>query len=207
MKPIIVALCGHPGSGKSTVQEILHRRFGLIPFDDGAVLRRHCMELFGLSEEDVSTQEGKKRHTVIQGKSWENRKIIGEYGNALETLFGPMTVPHWAIKTALEDWEERQTLPECWRPLRGYPEVSGYSFGSVRRGQAAAYKAVGGIVIEIRREGLAPSGNIWDEYDQRLITHTFDNVMALHELEDAFCGFFERVRRDVVSQDKTVEAA
>lgn len=208
MRPMIVALCGYPKSGKSTVQEILSRRFGLVPFDDGRVLRQHCMELFGLTEEDVTTQEGKARVTEIQGVKWENRKIIGEYGNALESLFGPLTVPNWALKTVFEHWENR---PEEVRPggrfhLRdnGLPTVMGYSFGSVRREQGKAYRAAGGFVIEILREGIAPTGNIWDEYDRRLVTHTFYNDMAMDELEEAFCRFFESILRD---QDTCKEAA
>lgn len=197
MKPLIVALCGRPTSGKSTIQNILHEEFGLIPFDDGDVLRRHCMELFDVTREDVSTQEGKLRTTQIQGVNWENRKIVGEYGDALETTFGELTVPNWAIKAALKDWEGRQRALENsglkWRSLKGTPEVSGYSFGSVRRNQGKAYRNSGGIVVEIQRKGVAPTGNIWDEYSGDFIDHTFHNDMPLADIKRDFCTFFEKV--------------
>ena len=104
-RPLIVALCGRPGSGKSEIQKILHSKFGLLPFDDGEILRRHCMEWFDLSPEDVLTQHGKARFTDIDGVTWQNRKIIGEYGNAMETLFGPNCIPIWALRQTDRDFQ------------------------------------------------------------------------------------------------------
>jgi hypothetical protein len=193
---MIVALCGYPGSGKSTVQEILHRRFGILPVDDGWVLRKHCMDLFGLSEDDVLTQAGKSRTTEIQGTIWEHRKIIGEYGNALESVFGPLTVPNWALKTAFEDWETRLRLETSKeRPVAAASKVIGYSFGSVRRDQGRAYLAAGGLVVEVNRKVITSSGNIWDDYDKELVTNIFHNDMPLSRLEESFCDFFDNVMR------------
>lgn len=172
----VIALCGRPGSGKSEVQRILHEHFGIIPFDDAEIGRRHCMELFDMSLHDVTTQEGKSSTTVIQGRDWENRKVIGEYLKAVEDVFGDLVVPHWALRSA----------------KRQHPHAVGYSFGSVRLGQSRAYAQVGGFVVEIVRPGVERSGNIWDDYDRRWITHTFLNSTEdLVEMEAAVCSFFK----------------
>lgn len=181
-QPIIVALNGAPGSGKSAVQETLSRHFGLKAVDDGALIRQHCMELFGLTKDDVSTQSGKKRHTEIQGVLWENRKILGEYGAALEATFGDLATPNAALGKCFADWPEDASK---W---------NGYSFGSVRRGQGEAYNKRGGIVIEIDRPGVEQSGNIWDRYDQRWVNYTFINDSgSLEALEEEFVAFFTAI--------------
>lgn len=180
--PKLIALCGQPGSGKSTIQEILERRLNLKAFDDGYVIRHHCMELFGLSYDDVFTQNGKKRHTNIQGKSWENRKILGEYGAMLEHTFGRNTVPSWAVQAALRNWSVDQH------------NFQGYSFGSVRRGQGEVYRNKGGIVVEIVRPDIEHSENIWDNYDQQWVSHTFTNdAETITELEQDVVTFFSNL--------------
>lgn len=179
--PIIIGLNGHPGSGKSTVQDILHRRFKIKPIDDGDVIRRHCRELFGLSLDDTNTQEGKKRHTVIEGNIWENRKILGEYGNLIEETFGQLAIPRHAVREALRQW---QTETDCL----------GYSFGSVRRGQGELYRNYGGIMVEISRPGVEPSGNLWDTFDQRWVNYTFVNdAHNIDNLEEGVVKFFTSV--------------
>jgi hypothetical protein len=185
-----VAICGHPGSGKSEIQRILHERFDITPFDDGAILRRHCMELFDMELSDVITQDGKRRFTEIGNVSWQNRKILGEYGNALETTFGSTVIAGYALRQALLDWQDR-----------GYTGT-GYSFGSVRRDQGRVYAQAGGIVLEVRRPGVAPTGNIWDEHDQALVTHTFVNHMeTVEQLEEDFAIFFQLVLNSVGSTE------
>jgi len=182
----MVALCGRPTTGKSEVQRILHDKFGILPFDDGQILRRHCESLFNLSPIDTETQEGKAQHTVIQGVTWQNRKIIGEYGAALETLFGPQTVPEWAVRSAQRDLRSRfvslDVLP------------AGYSFGSVRRDQGITYLNTGGIVLEVTRPGIEPSGNSFDEYNKAYVTHTYDNwTLDVIDMEEDFTHFFQTV--------------
>lgn len=182
--PILVALCARPKSGKSTIQKFLEEDFGILPIDDGEVLRRHVMELFDLSLEDVTTQQGKENHTLIQGVDWENRKVIGEYGAILEERFGELTVPNWALRQADKLWKEQQ---ENKRNPRGF------SFGSVRRNQGKAYNARGALVIEITRPGIAPTGNIWDEYEPGWITHRFANDGSLETLRRDFGVFFTSI--------------
>ena len=185
-KPIIVALCGMPTSGKSEIQNILASNFGLTPFDDGVVLRNHCRELFGLSADDVTTQTGKARCTEIQGTTWENRKIIGEYGNILEMKFGEMTIPNWAIGSAMRDWRKGSEMLNRHN--------TGYSFGSVRRNQGMAYASIDGIVLEILRPEVESTGNVWDEYAQEWVTHTYlNNTSSIHLLEEDFTVFFQNI--------------
>lgn len=181
-RPMIIALNGIPGSGKTAVQSVLEKRFKIKPIDDGWLIRRHCMDLFGLTEDDVTSQEGKKRHTVIQGVTWQNRKVLGEYGAILEEKFGALTMPLAALNRCEQSWPEHQS---AW---------DGYSFGSVRRGQAEAYAGHGGIVIEIVRPGVEHSGNIWDTYDQRWVNYTFINDSnSLETLEMEFVAFFTSI--------------
>ena len=186
-KPLLIALCGRPTSGKSEVQRILMKRFIISPIDDGQILRVHCRELFNLSAADTETQDGKRRITDIQGKPWENRKIIGEYGNILEQKFGNLVIPNWAIRQAHTHWDMLNTAAASHACL-------GYSFGSVRRGQGQAYRAQGGLVIEIDRPTVEQSGNVWDLYDPKYVTHTFQNTASdLEKLEDEVVEFFSPI--------------
>ena len=185
-KPLIVALCGQPKVGKSAIQEVLQNEFNIEAVDDGEILRRHCKELFGLSDHDVLTQEGKDSRTNIQGTLWENRKILGEYGAVLEKLFGELTIPNYALREALHLDNVRDD------------HVSGYSFGSVRRGQGKAYAQQGGVVIEIQRTGVAKSQNVWDGYDQRWVNHTFENrAESLVDLSSDFKHFFKEIMENM----------
>lgn len=175
---ILIALNGRPGSGKSAVQDILKKVFNVHPHDDGQIIREHCMDLFGLTWFDVSTQEGKAGHKMINGKKWQVRQILGEYGSALESVFGEETVPAHAVRTAKAILDAK-------------PELRGMSFGSVRRNQGKVYREAGGVVVEIVRPGVALSGNVWDKYNKSYVTHTFVNdAPNLERLEGAVREFF-----------------
>jgi hypothetical protein len=145
MLPPIVALCGHPGSGKSEVQRILHERYGAIPVDDGGPLREIAMHQFGLDRADVYTQAGKARSSTIVDRDWVHRDVLGQLGNVLEGVFGEHAMP--------------------WLATRQLRPGHKYSFGSVRRRQAAFYKAQGGFCIGIERPGVAPSPYDFDWFD------------------------------------------
>lgn len=180
-KPLIVALCGIPKAGKSTVQEILKEEYDIAPFDDGGVIRSHCQELFGLTRDDTHTQEGKERYTTVGDTRIQNRVILGDYGDALEKMFGEFTIPNWAIRTALKD--HRQT----------HSSNIGYSFGSVRRNQGKAYLNAGGVVVEVVNPRAEPTDNIWDLYEKGNITHTLDNSGTLDELYENTVKLFDEI--------------
>jgi hypothetical protein len=169
-----IALCGNPKSGKSTVQKILHDRYGVLPVDDGLCLRDFAMRHLGLTLLDVSTQEGKTRHTNILGKSWENRKILGEFGAALENLFGEHIMP--------------------WVATRGLNGNGVYSFGSVRKTQGHFFKEQFGreaVIVEVMRKGVGPTGNAFDAYDRSMVDMVIDNSGTVEELAAVIGMFFD----------------
>jgi hypothetical protein len=59
--PGLIAFCGYPECGKSMLQNITEELWGYAPRDDARILRDAAKRLYGLSEDDVSTQDGKKR--------------------------------------------------------------------------------------------------------------------------------------------------
>jgi len=169
-KPLLIAICGRPGSGKSALQEILHRNYGIVPRDDGDVIRKHCMRIGGLSEDDVFTQSGKKRFTEVNGMNWQNRKMLGEYGRMIEQMFGENIVADLAVREAHQDWERDKS-------------IIGYSFGSVRRNQGVLYRKLGGIVIQVEKPGVPESGNDFDLYNTSCINYSILNDGTLKDLE------------------------
>lgn len=158
----LIGICGFPKAGKSTIQEVLEDEFGLYAADDGRILRDFAKRLFGLSELDVSTQEGKKRKTEIEGVEWENRDVLGTLGRIIEQTFGELAIPNAAIREVMNNPVVRSNH-------------RGASFGSVRKVQGAAYKRHGGVIIEIVRPGCGPTGYDFDEYDRSYIDRTFFN--------------------------------
>lgn len=160
--PHLIGLCGHPKSGKSEVQNILAEEYGVIPVDDGYVLRKFCVEHLGMTWDDVQTQEGKANYTRILGKDWQNRDILGTLGQHLEDMFGEHIIPMIAVNAC---------------DLEGF-----YSFGSVRKTQGHFYNQRGGTVIEVIRPGALPSGFAFDKYDQSAVKRSILNEGSLEDL-------------------------
>lgn len=159
--PHLIAICGYPGSGKSEIQTIL-TEIGVHCVDDGYPMRKFAITHLGLSHDDVYTQEGKSRFTEIDGAIWQNRKILGEFGNRLEEMFGPYIMPFMAT--------------------RRLSETISYSFGSVRRDQGKFYQKLGGVVLGVRRPGVGPSGNEFDEFDASIVDYWIDNDGSIEDL-------------------------
>lgn len=176
MQPLRIALCGNPKSGKSEVQRILQEQHGVIPVDDGEVLREFGIDYLGLTPEDVYTQAGKSRFTEILGKSWQHRDILGTLGNHLEEMFGEQIMPFIAC-----------------RDLK--PELS-YSFGSVRKEQGAYYKQIGGVVIEVVRPGAEPSGYDFDKFNRDHVTWTISNDGSIADLEATVARLVDVLRNN-----------
>lgn len=147
--PHLIGLCGNPKCGKSTAQRILQNRFGVIPIDDGYPLRDFAMRHFGLTWEEVHSQEGKALYTEVLGQSWQNRKILGDLGALLEGHFGEHILP--------------------WMVTRDLDPNQRYSFGSVRKTQGQFYKQKGGILIGITNPIAPPSGYEFDRFDHDII--------------------------------------
>jgi hypothetical protein len=168
--PLIIAICGLPKSGKSTLQDILHRKYNVRPWDDGSILRQHMQRISGLNIEEFATQEGKKRQSIIGSVLWEHRKALGEYGNLLEAMFGENIIPEIACREIQQHFQESRDIRTLHSIERGV-----YSCASVRRKQGVTYKKYGGIVVEVIRPGVEPTGNEFDEYDQSLVDVTLLN--------------------------------
>lgn len=171
-----IALCGYPKSGKSEIQKILTQEFGIIAVDDGRVLRDAARKLFGFTEQQVTTQEGKKEKVTICGKEYEVRKVLGEVGNLLEGYFGDQVIPECTVKALEEQWAEHP-----------HNENLTFSFGSVRKNQGNTYHANRkGVVVEIKRPGVEWSGNDFDLYDQSLVDCTFVNDIDFNREPERF---------------------
>lgn len=169
MNPRFIGICGRPGSGKSTAQTILHNALGYVPVDDGRPLRVIGLNWLGLTERQVTTQEGKAETVSLNGKDWVVRDILGSIGDALEDKLGPeiiplMTMHHYGMVKELSK--------------------SGYSFGSVRKQQGHFYRRHGGMVIEIVWPGVPPSPYAFDQYDLSAVDATVWNDGSLQQFED-----------------------
>lgn len=160
----IIGICGYPEHGKSTAQRFLEL-LSVRSVDDSEPLRRATMERYGLSWEDVSTQEGKKR--VIERPDYGDlvtiRQAIGDLGKEYEKEHGP------------NYWIERA--------IASIDGSSPVSFGSVRMGQAHAIRAAGGIVLAICDPRRPASQHDFDQFDPAGVDHWIDNDWGLWTLE------------------------
>lgn len=158
----IIALCGHPQHGKSTVQSFLEQDFGVTPVDDGFLIRQEAMKRHGFTWEDVSTQEGKLRQVTLDGETVTIRKILGDIGKEHED-----TDPnHWP----------KMAVASC--SVEDFP----ISLGSVRRNQNVYLRSIGALVIEIVNPRLAESPYDFDQYNRDAVHCTIINDGTLDDL-------------------------
>ena len=151
--PKIIGICGFPCHGKSTAQEFL-THLGVEARDDGDILRRKVAEEFGLTWEDVSTQEGKAKVVPgIDGELMTVRKLLGDYGKVLEAKHGQNYIAEKAIEALVNDRAQTNSNQAA-------------SFGSIRMNQPAAYKAAGGFVIEVLDPRKPTAIHDFDHYDR-----------------------------------------
>lgn len=171
--PRLLAVCGAPGAGKSAVAEILAECCHGVIIDDGLPLRLACMEAYGLSWQDVSSQEGKAREIEVNGKLFTVRVLLGEMGRYLERLHGEHIMPWMAMR----------------RALREHASAPALIFPSCRMGQGHAYRNAGGRVIEVRRSGFE-AVNFFDCYEQSAVSDILDNDGTLDDLHDRTVALF-----------------
>ena len=150
--PPIIALCGWPKAGKTTVQKILADLYDVVPLDDGLPLREIAVQYLGLTHDQVTTQIGKAATVGINGTPWIARDVLGELGNALEEKFGGDVIPLMAVN--------RFGLDNPAGPNRHQP----VSFASVRRQQGWFWRKRGALVIEVVRPGTE-MGAEFNRYD------------------------------------------
>ena len=155
-----IALCGAPQAGKTQTSKILQQYHGILPIDDGWILRDATKTLYGLTDWHVSTQEGKATEIDINGTLVPIRVLMGQLGKYLEER-DPFHIPRRALNQAMRD----------------HPGAR-LSFASVRMNQAEMFKATGKcLVIEVQRPGFVPQ-NDFDDYNRDLVDvsllNTFD---------------------------------
>lgn len=171
--PKYIALCGLPGSGKSTVQELLRSNHGVYPVDDGFPLRDICVRYLALSTHQVCSQDGKKEFVDLLDKNWQVREILGEMGNRFEGMFGEHIIPFMVTNTLIGNGP--------------------YSFGSVRKSQGWFYKKLGGIVIEVRRPGIPPSPYAFDQFDEKAVDYVLMNDGVIEDLPAKIAKLVEEI--------------
>lgn len=177
-RPRLVALCGYPKAGKTTLAEFLVERYGAALIDDGAVLRDAARALYGLSQSDVYSQEGKAKTTEVCGKTFTHRQLCGDLGNLLEGFYGEQFVPE-------------QTLRRL-RSGRHVTTATGtfFVFPSVRKTQGITYHDHGGVVVGVRRPGTAAESD-FDRYDASLVDLWLDNDGTMGTLIGRAIDLFE----------------
>lgn len=160
--PPIIALCGWPKAGKTTVQKILADLYDVVPLDDGLPLREIAVQYLGLTHDQVTTQAGKAETVMLNGTPWIARDVLGELGNAFEEKFGGDVIPLMAVN--------RFGLDNPAGPNRH----QSVSFASVRRQQGWFWRKRGALAIEVRRPGTS-MGAEFNRYDPHAAHYTLDN--------------------------------
>lgn len=171
--PKIIGICGFPTHGKSTAQGFL-TTLGVEARDDGDILRRKVAKEFGLTWDDVTTQEGKLKVVPgIDGEPTTVRKLLGDYGKVLERSHGQNYIAEQAIEALRQDRAQTNSTQAA-------------SFGSIRMNQPAAYKAAGGYVIEVLdpRKPTSPLHD-FDEFDRDYVDFQVINDGTVEDLNFA----------------------
>lgn len=153
--PKLIALCGNPLSGKSTVAELLNINLGYAIADDGMPMRHMAMDYLGLSHDQVFTQAGKMETVLLNNKDYTVREILGQIGNAFEEKFGGAIIPLMTHATLNPDVNSVMT--------------------SVRREQGGYWKSQGALVIEIVNPQAGPSNYAFDSYNRAHVDVTILN--------------------------------
>lgn len=164
----LIGVVGQPTHGKSTALRIIQRLTGAVIFDTGEPLRRACMAAYGLTWEDVSTQQGKAKE-IFRPEHNDRvsvRQALGDYGKIEEARGSDKNV--WttvAVDQALD------TL---------FPVLA---FDSVRMGQGEVIQRAGGLVLEIRNPLKPSSPHSFDQFDPRFTDFVVSNVSTIARLE------------------------
>lgn len=170
---MLVAITGKAGAGKDTAAEALIRGLGFSPTAFAEPLKESCMFKFGLSHDDVFTQEGKKRFVP------EWNKTVGEIlqkegTEATKSFWGPdFWVRRWDMtrKSFIEAGQPDLVITDC-----RFDE------------EAEFIIALGGIVIRITRadapalEGRDPNHASERGIKESLIYASLENDGSIAEL-------------------------
>lgn len=153
--PEIIGLCGNPTSGKTEAARLIEEIYGHKPADDGLPLRLIAINYFGLTQDQVFTQEGKLEKVMLNGREWAVREILGEIGNAFEEKFGGDIIPIMSNSSRTKGVR--------------------VAFGSVRREQGLYWKKQGALILEIQNPLALPSPYEFDSYNPAHVDHVIVN--------------------------------
>lgn len=179
---MLIAICGHPRSGKTEVQRLLQKLYGVEPIDDGWPLRDYAMRHMGASHFDVCTEPGKRSlaymsgEPVVDARTGEHltwRRVLGLIGMQFEELFGGNHLPRCALLR-----------------VKSKPGAV-YSFASVRRDQPLFYKQHGALVVEVSRPDVGPTGNDFDVWNGSVTDFVINNDGSLADLKGRVSQAFD----------------
>jgi hypothetical protein len=162
--PKMIGICGYPKHGKSTAQRFLEL-LGVEARDDAKTLREGAMKEFGLTYEQVTTQEGKAQLCEAFGTTMTVRQALGDYGQVYERAYGPN---YWVEQAVEQLRAERVQHP--------------ISFGSLRRSQPSVIKANGGFVLAINNPDGPKVIHDFDHYDYDYVDNMVFNDSSLMDL-------------------------
>jgi hypothetical protein len=160
----MIGICGYPKHGKSTAQRFL-ALLGVEARDDAVDLREGAMKEFGLTYEQVTTQEGKAQLCEAFGQTMTVRQALGDYGQVYERKYGPN---YW-VELAVD----RLRAERVQHPI---------SFGSLRRSQASVIKDNGGFVLAINNPDGPKVIHDFDHYDYDYVDNMVMNDSSLMDL-------------------------
>lgn len=167
LKHHYVGICGYPNTGKTTLANLLQEHSDLIvAMDDGRPLRNGVKGIFGCSEEDVNTQEGKTREYKLPRQVATVRGLLGWLGDDLEARYGDFIMPYLAIQ-----WAEKNIE---------HPSV--VILPSVRKNQGDYIQQQGGDVVMVTRYDTRPIYP-FDNYDPEFCNHKIENNDSLEFLK------------------------
>ena len=162
--PRFIALVGQPKTGKSLVQSILSQNYGVRAIDSGLPLRQIAMQQYGLTADQVFTQEGKLEFVEILGRKWQVRELLGELGNRFEEMHGGWATP----------WMNTRAISAS--------DPGPFCDAACRKDQGAYYKSLGGVVIGIKRPDVPDSPYAFDQVRGEFVDYWILNNSTIEHL-------------------------
>lgn len=175
MLPKYIAICGHPKAGKDLVGKMLTEYGGYHKIDNGGILRQAAPAIFGFDPAYGYSQEGKLRMVESPTGRRTVRDLLGSLGNALEHTFGE-EIMGWSAIQACQRAEQSEGATH-------------FVMTSCRKEEGRVYLRHGGLVVQVDRAGVGPSGHDFDLWNPEYVTHTIRNNGTIKDLEAEVLSF------------------